>query len=546
MPSRKENNFALSYFKFYFSPCFKTCLTCSSPAIDACNTCVDPNAILQNGKCVCNTGYEREPYHPLYPCVPVTNMKIVVSGSVINTAMQQSTIFYNNIENSSRYCKNYRAIVGGGVKLYYTTNMNPLTDTNTDVYINLITYNLDISYYKVRVTVDLITEEDFTLGFPFEIFSSDETKVKIYNQKQIKYLKFSDAGSTIPFNCYEGQTAEYYYKHYSLIFYIDTNDKLFYLKIQNDFNKFWGILTLTYDFYNCHKNCADCFGYSRFDCISCKSGMVLNKENFNPQKQTSSCICDEDNGFVKTSVDYSPELTCTRGRASPVSFFFINDLDAERFNPFIWKTNSRVLNSNDDIQYCEYNRILGNYNPQKFGYYERKIDLIKNLPNFDFFQLDFSFNVYFFKKIANYIVKVYLDNNYIYGSQNLATAVDETIVCSESATFYRKLVNFTYFNSDYFQASMNKNSPTLRIQVIPDSECYFNSDCGWGLNNLKIQVNRVDPRTNSTCAYRPYVSCPCAPLSSACTCFPGYYNFKASWGDHSCLRKESIILYNIN
>lgn len=541
MPSRKTNNFGLTSFKFSFSPCYKTCSTCSSPAIDACNTCLDPNAILQNGKCVCNVGFERDSQHSLFPCVPITNLKIVSDGNLLADAMQSVTVLYNNIESSSYYCRESRQILGGGVQkvFNFTSNLFEIQDAeDKNVYLALVMYAQDFSFYKVKITLELITDEDLTLTFPFSIFHNDDQEIKEFKTKQIKYLKYSDAGSTIAINCYDGQPKNKYYKHYSLMFYVTPNQKLFYLKIQNNFNKFWGILNLSYDFYNCHKNCGDCLGYTQFDCTSCNAGMTMNWLNYNEKRETFSCICDEANGFVKMSNEYSPQLVCAQAKKTQLSFFYINDLDAENFDPTIWKSNFRQLNNENDIQTCEYTKVLGNYFPQKYSFYERKIDFIKNISNFDFFQIDFSFNVYFFKKITSFIVKVYLDNNYIWGNTNAPGTIEETTMCNEKATFYRKFLNFTYFNNDYFKDTMNKNNPTMRIQVIPDSECSFNSDCGWGINNLKIKVNKVNINGNSTCPYRPFINCPCAPLSSQCTCYPGYYSLKASWGDFSCLRKK--------
>jgi hypothetical protein len=70
-PTRAGNNFGISKFIFYVAPCFKTCLTCSSPAADHCQTCVDPNASLVNGQCKCNSGFDRDPYDSNYPCARI-------------------------------------------------------------------------------------------------------------------------------------------------------------------------------------------------------------------------------------------------------------------------------------------------------------------------------------------------------------------------------------------------------------------------------------------------------------------------------------------
>ena len=527
LPSRKYNNFGLTNFNFYFSPCFKTCLTCSSPALDSCNTCVDANAILQNGKCVCNLGFERDPYHPLYPCVPIANVKIIDDGILKINPVLSTTIFYNNIQYTSRFCQDTRSIIGGGVK------KNETTVDNTDISIDLITYNMEKSFFKIKISLELITDEDISLAFPFELFYNDNLKISDFKTKQIKYLKYADAAITFPVNCFDGQDKTDFYKHYNLVFYLNTNEKLFHLKLKNNFNKFWGILNLSYDFYNCHKNCVDCKGYSNLDCLSCNSGMVLN--NLNLQDFKSSCVCDEENGFVKTSIDYNP-LTCAKSKSSPITFYYINDLDSEFFQPEIWKNNLRVMNKKD-IYMCEYTKVMGNYNPQKNNYFMRQIDLIRNIPNFDYFTLDISFNIYFFKRISNFIVKVYLDDNYVWGSQNLATSVDETQMCNEDTTFYKKGFNVTYYNNDYFKDTLNAKNPELKIQVVPDSECAFNTDCGWGLNNLKIKINKINPNLNNTCNYRPYINCPCAILSMQCACYTGYYSQKASWGDYSCIGK---------
>lgn len=68
-PSRIYNNFGVSAFKFSVSVCFKTCATCTSPGFDACQTCVDPNASLNNGQCSCNSGFARDSFDISYPCV---------------------------------------------------------------------------------------------------------------------------------------------------------------------------------------------------------------------------------------------------------------------------------------------------------------------------------------------------------------------------------------------------------------------------------------------------------------------------------------------
>ncbi len=543
MPSRKTNNFGLTSFKFFFSPCFRTCATCSSPAIDACNTCKDPNSILQNGKCVCTPGFDRDSEHPLFPCVQITNLKIISDGIIQESAMQSVTLLYNNIESSSYYCRETRQIIGGGVqKIFnYTSNLFEIVDAeNKNVYVDLIMYAEDLSFYKVKVTMELITDEDLTLAFPFSIFYNDDQEIQDFKTKQIKYLKYID--STI--NCFDGQPQKKFYKHYSIVFYVTTNQNLFYLKIQNNFNNFWGVLNLSYDFYNCHNNCIDCSGYTQFDCTSCKGGMTMNPLNYDEKRSTFSCLCDVANGFFQISNKYSPQLVCAQARKTQLRFFYINDLDTENFDPSIWKSNVRQLNIENDIQFCENNKVLGNYNPQKYSFYERKIDFIKNIPNFDFFQIDFSFNIYLFKKVTSYIIKVYLDNNFIWGNTNAPGTIEETVICNEKVIFYKKFQNFTYYNNDYFKDTMNRNNPTMRIQVIPDSECSFNSDCGWGINNIKIKVNKVNISGNNTCLYRPYINCPCAPLSSQCTCYPGYYSFKSSFGDYNCLRKLFLLLFN--
>lgn len=545
MPSRKNNNFALTNFKFYFSPCHKTCATCSSPAIDACNSCLDPNAVLQNGKCACRAGFNRDSQHPLYPCVAISNILLVSNGIQNNNVTQTFTILQNNIEFSSYYCQNSRKILGGGTKkkFNYTTNQYEILDqADPNVYLDFIINAEDLNFYKVKVNLELITDEDLSLSFPFKIIFNDEYEITEFETKQIKYLKFVDSSNAVQFNCLDNQPSKKIYKHYNVVFYIQNNQKIFYLKIQNNFNNFWGVHNLNYNFYNCHNNCAECIGYTQFDCTNCKIGMRMNQLNLKNSLNSFSCICDEQNGFIKVSDVYSPVLQCLQGKKKAINYFYINDLDSENFDASLWKSNFRQLNNQNDIQICEYTKVLGNYNLQKYGFYERKVDFIKKLPNFDYFQIDFSFNIYFFKNIANFIVKVFLDNNFIWGNTNTAASIEETIICNEKATFYRKFLNFTYYNNDYFKNSINKKNPTLRIQAISDSDCSFNTDCGWGINNLTIKINKINIAGNSTCNYRPFISCPCAPLSSQCTCFPGYYSLKASWGDYNCLRK----IFNFN
>jgi len=538
MPSRKTNNFGLTYFNFYFSPCFKYCATCSSPAYNKCITCLDPNSILNNGECNCSPNFQRDEEHPLNPCVLISKFTIISEGLVQSSLSKTLTVLTNNIEFSSLFCSNSKPIIGGKTNKFFISNTYQIQDEfNQNVYIDLIMYPQDISFYKVKVSLEIVTEEDLFLSFPFNIFVNDESEIIDFKVKQIKYFKYSNEDLKSKYNCFDDTQDTKKLKHYNLVFYITTNKKIFYLKIKNSFNNFWGILNLNYDIYKCHNNCGECLGYTQFDCISCNSGFVENLMTYDENRMTSSCICDEFNGFIMISDNYSPKLVCQQGKKYPINHFYINDLNSENFDPTIWNTNSGQMNFKNDIQICEYTNVLGNYNPQKYSYYERKIELIKKLPNFDYFQVDFSFNLYFFKKIANFIVKVYLDNNYIWGNTYKIADIEETIICNKNTSFYKKFLNLTYFNNEYFKSSLNKEKPTLKIQVISDSECSFNSECGWGINDLKIKINRANIYENNTCNYRPFIDCPCGSLSSQCKCFPGYYSLKASWGEYNCIGK---------
>ena len=149
--------------------------------------------------------------------------------------------------------------------------------------------------------------------------------------------------------------------------------------------------------------------------------------------------------------------------------------------------------------------------------------------------------VTFINTVGNFAVKVFLDDNYIWGNTNLQSTMGEEIKCESDMSFFQKKLNFVYFNNDYFINSMkNGNNPELKIQVFPESECLFDSKCGWGLNNLEIKVNRVDLDNYKKCEFRPFIDCPCESSANKCNCFPGYYSFKSKWEDFSCLSKFKI------
>lgn len=206
--------------------------------------------------------------------------------------------------------------------------------------------------------------------------------------------------------------------------------------------------------------------------------------------------------------------------------FFINDLNNEQFDYNLWSSYSGSM-TNNDIKYCEGIKILGKYNAQTLGYLERVINVTNNLANFEYFKLDFSFSLYFFKKIANYAIKVFLDDNYIYGQSiaaDLSTlSINQVILCDYETTFYQNTINVTYYKNNYFKNGLNNESPKIRIQVFPSSECNSDSDCGWGINNFVTNVTRYMPKSGMTCNYIPYTTTPCAFKNSSLVCLPGYF-----------------------
>jgi hypothetical protein len=131
-----------------------------------------------------------------------------------------------------------------------------------------------------------------------------------------------------------------------------------------------------------------------------------------------------------------------------------------------------------------------------------------------------------------------MDGQYIWGqlfNANQPIASDEKLLCDTGNTvFYRKTLSFSYYNNEYYSFLINKNNPSIRIQLYADSECLFNSGCGWGINNFNIKVNKATPGTNSTCLYKPFSSCPCADANVNCACYPGYFAFKQAFGDYIC------------
>lgn len=529
MPSRKDNNFGLTYFKFSISPCHKSCQTCSTPEINACNTCADLNSILQNGKCVCKENYINDISDPLTPCIPITNIPLVISGIANPNNTDSRAILYNHIKSSTSYCNNQRPLLGGFAS-------SKTINENNDVYINFLNYNLESNFYKVKVSLQLITDNDNSLSFPFFIYSSNDTLIKTFSLKQIKYLKLED-NPALP-DCFTGISESDLYKLYNLNFYVESNTQIFYLKIINNFNKFWGVYNLDYKFMKCHQNCQKCIGYKSTDCTVCKYGMIFNDFTFNEKTKTGSCQCDKTNGFVKISNKNSTNLECLQKNTNFINEFFINDLDEEKFVPEIWNNIENIL-SKENFIFCENKKILGNFNLERFNYLERIIDLSENIPNFSYHNIDISFKVTFVNKKVKFGVKVFLDDFYIWGNLNTPLGIQEEIQCDKENVFYSRTLNFTYFANDYFtERDFNNNNQVLRIQVFPESECLFDSTCGWGLDNLEIKVTRNNLDKNSKCAFRPFIDCPCDSSANQCKCFPGYYSFKSKWGDYSCLSKK--------
>jgi hypothetical protein len=526
MPSRKENNFGLSYFKFYFSPCHKTCLTCSTPEFNACNTCRDSNSILENGKCICKENYIRDFDDPLNPCIPIDILSIINNGIINQNNTESSTILFNRIQSASYYCQNERSLIGGFIDL------NSLEE-NDDTYINILNYNIESIFYKVKISLELITENEESLSFPFKIYTNNSTLVNNYDTKKIKYLVMDDESSLS--NCFTGIKEPNLYKIYKLSFFVYTNSQNFYLNIKNNFNLFWGIHSLDYKFLRCHENCLKCTGPKSDDCTKCKYGMELKSFNNNEKLKKGSCTCDGNNGFVKVSNFNSTSLNCVQKKINFINTFYINDLDDENFEPEYWKNEKNIL-TNKNIITCENKKILGNYNLDKYNYLETTIDLNQKIPNFIYNNFEASFVITFINTISNFAIKVFLDNDYIWGNLNLKTTIGEEIKCNSDTSFYQKEIKFTYYNNDYFTNSMkNRINPKLRIQVFPESECLFNSKCGWGLNNFEIKVNRNDIDKFKICNFRPFIDCPCDSTANKCNCFPGYYSFKSISDDFICL-----------
>lgn len=178
--------------------------------------------------------------------------------------------------------------------------------------IDVIISEVGLPFYMKKVRVELITEDDFTLNFPFSI-RYNTMDVISYVTKQIKYTKFTDNKGLQVNNCYDNQAPNQYYKQHLLEFFIQDINLLTDLSFTNTINKFWGLLSLTTQYFGCHSNCNSCTGYGYNKCLTCKPGSILNPINYNSVNMTSSCICDTSNSYFLNSSSYDP-ISCIKGK----------------------------------------------------------------------------------------------------------------------------------------------------------------------------------------------------------------------------------------
>jgi hypothetical protein len=529
-PSRKNNNFGLIDFTFLVSTCHKSCKTCSSPSYDGCLTCSDPNATLQSGQCLCNSGFERDQFDPYYPCVPVINKNIISNGNVNVDQLGHGSIYGNNMRMSSKYCQGQRRIIGGYV--------------NTDKkehFMEILTADIGINFYMKKITIELITEDDNKMYYPFTIkYNKNVVPYQTFTIRKIKYLKFSDDLGLLGSNCF----SEVKYKSYLISFYTYDKTLLTDITILNNFNKFWGILNLSVSYYKCHTNCNSCVGYGTDLCTSCKPGTILNMATFNYHNKTSICTCDSDSGYYQTSETIDP-LVCTHRNAPDFNKIYLTELYNIDFKPELWKSYYKQM-SNLEVQTCDNKKILGQYDAQGQLYLEKSFNLTQNMENFEYSKLYFDFEFYMYKTITSYTVKVFFDDQYIWGQlYNLGNVIiptaDEIMICDTGKTkFYRKNIKFEYNQNKYFKSLINPN-PVIKIEVYPDSDCLYDSDCGWGISDFKVKVERKMPDIDNNCNFRPFSTEPCKNSTNSRACYPGYYESKLSYGEFSCQCKIEFI-----
>jgi len=534
-PSRRNNNFGLKDFVFSVSTCHKSCKTCSSPSYDGCRTCKDQNTTIISGQCECNSNFLRDLFNPDYPCVPIVSKNIISNGLINKEDLGDGSVLSHRIGMSSKYCKGERRLVGG----YIDSNFN-------EHYIDIITSEMGINFYMKKIEIELVTEEDNSLIYPFTIkYNTNTIPIEEFYTRKIKYLKFKDELAIKGTDCY----SDVKYKSYLIVFYTYDRALLTDVAIVNNFNHFWGILKFSVNYFKCHTNCNTCIGYRTDQCLSCKPGLVLNMVTYNKTNKTSSCICDESNGYYQTSETFDP-LVCTSRSSPQFDQLILGELDNIEFKPELWTSYYKQM-SNSDVQVCETKKILGQYDALGQLYLEKNFNLTQDIPHFKYSKLNFEFQFYLYKTLTNYAIKIFFDDQYVWGEYyNLGRLVDgpsdETLICDSSGKtkFYRKLIKFDYFENDYFKGVINPN-PKIRIKVYPDSECLYDSDCGWGISDFKVKVVREMPDVVENCAYRPYSKEPCTNSTQTRQCYPGYYESKFTFNEFSCQGKLNLFLFSL-
>jgi len=526
-PSRKRFNFGLFDFAISVFVCHKSCKTCSNPSYNGCVTCSDPNSFISNEMCVCIPGYSKDLFDPEYRCVKNTVKNIISNGAVSMGDLGYGSVLMNHISMNSIYCGGNRTILGGYI------NKNA-----TGHYIDIITSDIGLSFYMKHISLELVTEDDNSLIYPFNILHNrNPVPINTFTTNKLKYLKFTDALGLIGNTCYGTNN----YKSYLITFYIFDNTPITDISIINEINSFWGILKLTVDYFNCHSNCNSCLGYGIDQCTSCPTGTVMNMANYNSINKTSSCLCDSAQGYLQISSNYDP-LTCIHNSYYNYTYYNFMELNEIQFSPESWSSNNGQLSSSD-VKICDNTKILGIYNSKNQKYLEKLLNITQNISDLKYSVLNFDFQVYFFNTLSNWVIKVFLDDQYVYGKSMILGGIfsyspsDETIYCDQNNTiFYRREITFSYYPSDYFNGIISPN-PKIRIEVYPDTECLYDTACGWGINNFTISVNKMIPDQGLLCQFRPFSTNPCLNTTKSRYCFPGYVENKMSNGEYVCIGK---------
>ena len=415
----------------------------------------------------------------------------------------------NNNYYNSTYCID-KKIVNNSTELLFSDDFN--------------FYN----FYMKKVRVELITNDDGTMLFPFLFYFNNQTIIPT-----VQKIRSVDCGS---------------FKQYYFEFYLkDINHKTT-IKIINTISTFWGVINFDIFYFKCANNCEVCSSLKQ--CTYCPLNGKLFKTNLKIDDNVTSCVCNEFGYSVSNS--YTNLVCVDKFSTSKFLFYlgsnnytniYINDLNSYEVNPLSWRKKG-VYFSNDSIFYCNNNVILMQ-KINRFTNFEKNIFI----PG-QFFSLtiSFDFNYFNMKKLSQIYLKL-LINDLFYDYTKINYPTFDNIICEDGRSAYTKRLNFTFINKykDYLLFNYNLN---ITILAHSDLDCVKDEpNCYFGISNFKTNISLILDKNNklaNECDQNNYKnnsipSLSCSPSINSLLCLPGFFNITIN----KCISKQLIKLKDV-